>query len=868
MLKNLLISLLLLSKIAHSQVADHFDDGDFSQNPVWLGDVNYFKINTVKQLQSSGLQLAAQTISLSTVNQQSLNTRWEFSVQLNFDPSSTNFTRIYLSSDQQDLKGALNGYFVQIGETGNADGYHLYRQSGITITKIISGPPKIRANAGVLLAKIKVTRDDEGNWALYTDITGGTNYSLEGNVTDKTFTTSAFMGVMCKYATASRFNQYIFDDFEVNDLVPDITAPTLKKLTVIDALNLDISFSEPLENSSALLMANYSLSNYGSPIKVEATASANTYRLTFSSTLETKNYSLTVNNVTDKKGNMIAANSNINFFYIKPYVARYGDVVINEIFANPVANVTLPQKEFVELWNTTNEYILTKGWKYGDQNSTFTFLIDTIKPNEHVILCAKADISLFKVYGKTIGLSPWPSLNNNHDILTLRNVADEIINKVTYYDTWYKDDAKKKGGFSLELIDPKNVCTGIQNWMASTDVTGGTPGKQNSVYRSQISTEVPKLISASITDNVTISIQFSKAVDSLSASQLTNYSINNSIGNPTSVAVGAPLFNSAVLKFALPLTRGVEHALDVEGITDCAGNLINPPTNTAKLFIAKETEINDLLISEVLFNPKASGVDFIEIYNATDHVLDLKDLQIANVDLLGKPANIKKVSAVNLLIPPSAYWVLSSNSDQVRSNYFSEHPDHFTQLSSMPVYNNEKGTVILLNNDLIIDQFNYDAKMHIPLLQNVDGVSLERVSFTKGANESGNFKSAAASVGFATPGYKNSQEINGEENYVKLLSKTFSPDNDGFEDLLQLDYQLSENANLATINIFTDKGILVKKLLKNQTVGTKGSISWDGLNENAQLSGIGIYVLTFDVFDLNGNTKRYKNTFVLASKLN
>ena len=174
MLKNLLISLLLLSKIAHSQVADHFDDGDFSQNPVWLGDVNYFKINTVKQLQSSGLQLAAQTISLSTVNQQSLNTRWEFSVQLNFDPSSTNFTRIYLSSDQQDLKGALNGYFVQIGETGNADGYHLYRQSGTTITKIISGPPKIRANAGVLLAKIKVTRDDGGNWALYTDITGGT----------------------------------------------------------------------------------------------------------------------------------------------------------------------------------------------------------------------------------------------------------------------------------------------------------------------------------------------------------------------------------------------------------------------------------------------------------------------------------------------------------------------------------------------------------------------------------------------------------------------------------------------------------------------------------------------------------------------
>lgn len=868
MLKNLLISLLLLSKIAHSQVTDHFDDGDLSQNPVWLGDVNSFKINGVKQLQSSGLQLATQTISISTVNQQSLNAKWEFFVQLNFDPTTTNFARIYLTSDQQDLKGALNGYFVQIGETGSTDGYHLYRQSGTTITKIINGPPKIRANAGVLLAKVKVTRDEEGNWMLYTDASGGSTYNVEGNANDKTFTASAYMGVFCKYATASRFNQYIFDDFDVSDLVPDVTPPTLKSLSVIDALNLDVSFSEPMEISSALLTGNYNLSNYGNPIKLEATAIANTYRLTFSSPLQTQNYSLTVSNVADKKGNVIAANSRINFFYIKPYTAKYGDVIINEIYANPGSNASLPQKEFVELWNTTNEYILTKGWKYTDQTSTFTFVSDTIKPKEYIILCAKADTSLFKSYGKTIGLSPWPSLNNDHDILTLTDATGNNIDQVAYYDAWYKDDIKKKGGFSLELVDPNNVCKGIQNWMASNNVAGATPGKQNSVYHAQISTEPPKLLSAGITDSVTISIQFSKAVDSLSASQLTNYSINNGIGNPVSVNVQSPLFNSAILKFALPLTKGMMHTLVINGVTDCASNLIGIPDNTAKLFIAKKIGVNDFLISEVLFNPKVNGVDFVEIYNATDHVLDLKDLQIANVDTLGKSANIKTISTANLFIPAGAYWVLSTNSDQVKASYFSEYPDHFTQLNSMPVYNNDKGTVVLLSNNLLVDRFAYDAKMHIPLLQNADGVSLERVSFTKAANEFGNFKSAAASVGFATPGYKNSQEPNGEESYVKLLSKTFSPDNDGFEDLLQLDYQLTENSSLATINIFTDKGVLIKKLMKNQTIGTKGNVFWDGVNENGQLAGMGIYVVMFDVFDLNGSTKRYKNTCVLASKLN
>ncbi|WP_316804975.1 lamin tail domain-containing protein [Pedobacter nototheniae] len=868
MLKKLLISLLLLSKIAHSQVTDHFDDGDFSQNPTWLGDANSFKINGVRQLQSSGPQLASQTIFLSTASQHSLNAKWEFFVQLNFDPTATNLTRIYLLSDQPDLKTALNGYFVQIGETGNADGYHLYRQTGGTITRIIGGAPKPRANASVLLAKVKVTRDETGNWALYTDITGGTNFNLEGNVNDKTFTNAAFMGIYCKYATASRFNQYIFDDFEVDDLIPDVTPPTLKNLAVASASSLDVSFSEPLDNSTALLTDHYNLSNQGHPVKVEVTSLANTYRLTFSSAFETQNYSLIVNGVADKKGNIIASNSSINFFYIKPYTAQYGDIVINEIFANPTGNTSLPQKEFVELWNTTNEYILTKGWKYEDQTSAFVFPTDTIRPNQHLILCAKADTTLFKTYGKTIGLSPWPSLNNDRDVLTLTDASGVAIDKVAYSDRWYKDDTKKKGGFSLELIDPKNVCTGIQNWMASNDAAGGSPGKPNSVYHAQMSAEIPKLLHADINDSVTVFVQFSKAVDSLSASKIINYSINNGIRIPVGVNVPGPLFNAAVIKFASPLTRGVEHTLLIEGVIDCAGNLVAAPDNTAKLFMAKKIGVNDLLISEVLSNPKVNGVDFIEVYNATDHVLDLKDLQLANVDAAGKVANVKTVSVTNLLIPSGAYWVLSNNSDRVKTDYFSEYPEHFTQLGSMPVYNNDKGAVVLLSNNLTIDRFDYNAKMHIPLLQNADGVSLERVSFTKGANEDGNFKSAAASVGFATPGYKNSQELNGEESYVKLLSKTFSPDHDGFEDLLQLDYQLTENANLATINIFTDKGILVKKLMQNQTIGTKGTVFWDGLNENGQLANIGIYVVTFDVFDLGGSTKRHKNTCILAAKLN
>lgn len=868
MKKILLISLLLFSKIAFPQVSDSFNDGDFTQNPAWIGDVNSFLISASKQLQSNGKPLASQTICLATESDYSLNASWQFLVQLNFDPTTTNFTRIYLSSDQQDLKGPLNGYFVQIGETGSTDGFHLYRQSGTSSTRIITGNQKTRLNANVVLAKVKVTRDAAGKWNLYTDISGGSTFNLEGSTVDNTFLTSVFMGVYCKYATASRYNQFIFDDFAVDELVPDLIPPTLKSVSIVDASHIDATFSKPLDESSALLINNYNLSNnYENPVSVSATAIPNVFRLTFSKELFSGNYKLNTTNIKDKKGNIMSGINSVNFFYIKPYTAKTGDIVINEIFANPTGSPALPQKEFVELWNTTNEYILIQGWKYTDQTSTFTFSTDTIKPNQHIILCAKADTSLFKTYGKTIGLSPWPSLNNDKDVLTLNQSAGILIDKVAYSDTWYKDDVKKKGGFSLELIDPKNVCIGSQNWSASIDGTGGTPGRQNSIYHSQISAEIPKISSATIVDSVTVLVSFSKTIDSLSAAQNVNYFINNGVGNAIAITV-QPSFSTVILKFDIQLALGIENILTINNLTDCAGNVISSSANTAKLFMAKKIIKNDILISEVLFNPKPNGVDFVEVYNNTDHVLDLKDLQLANLDASGNPASIKTISTQNLLIAPNSYWVISANTSNIKLNYYAQNPDNFVQLSALPSFNNDKGAVVLLVNNQIIDRMNFTEKMHLLLLKNPDGVSLERVSFTRETNEDGNFKSAAATVGFATPTYKNSQESRGNESFVQLLSKTFSPDNDGFEDVISLNYQFAENSSLATVNVFSDKGRLVKKLLKNQTLGTQGTLTWDGLNDDGQIAAIGIYIILFDVFDLNGNTKHYKNTCVLAAKLN
>jgi hypothetical protein len=868
MRKTLLLFMLLSVKLTFGQISDDFTDGNFSSNPVWSGDVSRFSVNSAKQLQTS-LSTVAQSVMLVTSNGLALNAKWEFTLQMNFDPSATNRARIYLISDQEDLNGSLNGYFVQIGESGSTDSYDLYRQTGTSITRIIDGPAKTRTNVNALLARVRITRNDVGKWELLTDITGGNNFLSEGTVTDLTYINTNWFGVRCDY-TATRSNGFTFDDFSVTELTPDITPPVLIGAKALDEYTIEAVFSEKLENASAMLLSNYVLSQLGNPIAVATTSLANVYKLTFATALFTGAYTLTVNNVKDLKGNLIVANTTANLFYIKPYLAKAGDIVINEIFADPSPQIGLPNAEFVELWNTTDEYILLTGWKYKDLTTTYTFNADTLKPKQYLILCANADVSLFSALGKTKGLASWPSLNNDKDVLKLLNANEDVIDEAAYNLDWYKDPIKAQGGYSLELIDPKNKCKGIQNWMASTATSGGTPGVQNSVYQNQIGTEAPKLLTATIVDEQNITLQFSKYVDSLSASDLVNYIVNNGIGSPISALPVAPLFTSVSLKFATPFAKGIENLLTVSNVVDCAGNAIHPSANSAKLFMAEKIKQGDILISEVLFNPRERSSDFIEIYNNSGHTLDLKELKLANLNSADSVANMKMVSNVTQLMPANTYWVLTVNSADIKQQYSVQHPNQIIQLSSLPTYNNDKGTVILLTDNLTLDRFNYHEGMHHTLLKNPDGVSLERVSFQSPANAPNNFKSAAQSAGFATPTAKNSNEtVPGlAKNKVVLSRKTFSPDGDGVEDQLQIDYELVNNENLATINIYTDRGILVRKLQRNTSVATKGSFIWDGLDDVGKMSKVGIYIVKFDAFALNGKAESFKQTCVLASRLN
>ena len=208
-MKQLFFFLLFFPVIVFGQFTDSFSDGDFTNNPNWLGDIGVFEVDTNFTLHLN--DSVANISSLVTQSQSIINGEWVFSVRLDFAPSTNNYARVYLVSDEQDLTGPLNGYFVKIGgQSGTVDDISLYRQMATNHTEVIDGIDSLASNYPNI--SVKVTRDSIGNWELFVDTNSG--FFTQGIAFDNSITESDYFGVFCKY-TITRSDKFWFDNFNV-----------------------------------------------------------------------------------------------------------------------------------------------------------------------------------------------------------------------------------------------------------------------------------------------------------------------------------------------------------------------------------------------------------------------------------------------------------------------------------------------------------------------------------------------------------------------------------------------------------------------------------------------------------------------------
>ena len=182
---------------------------------------------------------------------------------------------------------------------------------------------------------------------------------------------------------------------------------------------------------------------------------------------------------------------------------------------------------------------------------------------------------------------------------------------------------------------------------------------------------------------------------------------------------------------------------------------------------------------------------------------------------------------------------------------------------------NAEGTVVLANpTGEILDQFEYNEDFHLSFLESVDGVSLERIDPNTDTQNPNNWTSASSAVGYATPGYINSQafETSLATAQVTVEPKVFVPGNRSaaHQSFVTINYNLDKSGQFANITVYNQLGQPVADLGKGISLGASGFIRWDGTSYGGSVVRRGYYVVLFEVYDSSGNSQLIKETVVVG----
>lgn len=532
--------------------------------------------------------------------------------------------------------------------------------------------------------------------------------------------------------------------------------------------------------------------------------------------------------------------------------SRRYDVVISEIMAKPAPVVGLPEVEYIELHNRRQSKCVLHDWKLKVGNSLKTLPDAEIDSLGFAVVVAGKNLGLMQPLCNNIIPLSSLAITDGGQSITLYNADGEVVHHVAFKISWHAESLKQEGGWSLEMVDTDKPNAGKDNWKSSIAPAGGTPGGKNSVSGVIHDYTPPEIEALTMPDSVTLRVRFSESV-SLPSGTDDLFKVSPEL-EIVAVSEVPPDFSSLDVVFAVPPQSRRVYTLSVTGtVSDCAGNIARDGEER-QFGVVSMPRRNALLVSELLASSfNGSDADYLEIYNNTNEIFDLKDLKVGyGGDTIPKKAVTAVPKGFQLL--PGRYVALCKDRERTLEQYFCKNPGAVVQCDSLPNFAMSGGVVFLTDRSLqTVDKLQYDESMHYPKLLKTNGVALERLSFSRPTHDASNWFSAAETAGYGTPGYENSQMSRTDLSAdFGVSSEVFSPDNDGFEDYLEIFCNFPDEGERLSVTIFSDIGHFVRHVAENVLCGKENVFLWDGLDDKGNQMPAGFYIVQFESWRLGG----------------
>lgn len=529
----------------------------------------------------------------------------------------------------------------------------------------------------------------------------------------------------------------------------------------------------------------------------------------------------------------------------------FNTLIITEFL--PVTSDLHPH-EYVEIYNPGTDDVSTAGLILSDESRSVILPATTIRSGDYRVIAGQ-EFAALHPETHVLLVESLPSLNNNGDVIRIRNASGELIHQLAYDLAWKQ---RNTNNWAWEMQNIRQPCAGMENWKPHQT---GSAGKVNHNQR-----KIPDRVSPWVTDVYSVTNDSLVVVlnENIAPEQWMrgSFEVNRSEIAPA-IYPDQHHFNMAGLQLPDSLVPGIQHQLVVRSLTDCSGNFVVEQPSFFQL--TRPAGPRDVLLSEVMYEPVRNAPEYVELYNPTSYPINVKGWLLSVRNASGKEQTVN-LSGQDRVLEPGRLLVLTNNFVQQVNAYPHTPENTILHIPGLPVLPNEGGVITLRHDSVAGEKFNFTPALHHAQVTNTAGVSLERISFARSTLNADNWHSASSAAGYHTPGRKNSQQNDRplhEASQITLVNRLITPNLDGVADYLLVGFAPSLQGTVISAYVYDSKGRLVKNLASNQLVGTNSYYRWDAVNEQGKRVNSGQYVLLVKVIDDEGRTRKLMKTIAV-----
>jgi len=545
-------------------------------------------------------------------------------------------------------------------------------------------------------------------------------------------------------------------------------------------------------------------------------------------------------------------------------------IVINEIMYAPPGNMP----EWIEFYNASSSAIDIGGWKISDTNvKSRAVLVNSrciVQPGAYFVAASDSTLRNYFSISSQVFVASFSALNNTTpDAVVLYDNRGIMMDSV-----WYKPSWGGTNGMSLERIDYFSSSVDSANWKSSQP----TPGIENTSAKKIFDLAVTSASAAMLDGGIHVMAVIRNMGRNLASGFCIRFYYD---ANGDSAASRGELIQSINAGALLPgdsMTAQCDWRATIHGIIPiiCAVDFSRDQRSSNNSFVvraANKFEPQSVVINEIMYDPLPNRSEFIELFNRSADTVSLQGWTMMNAPSSSGRRTTIRISDSPLLLPPNDYAVIGADSTLIVQFPFLLHlPAGKLIIVNKDLSLNNSGDDIVLADmtNTQIDSVRYSPSWHNPALNTpTTGKSLERVNPAIGSNDRRNWSSSIAPGG-GTPGQRNSIFTVSIPSaaHLTLSPNPFSPDNDGFEDFLAIQYSLPSTTSMIRVRCFDVQGRLVRTLANNEPAASSGTVIWNGLDDNNHRVRIGMYIILFEALDSSGGVVHtMKDVAVVAGKL-